>query len=112
MEMTLRELCETVGVTRRSIQCYEKAGLMHAQSKNKYGYLIYDENSLETARQIHFLQELGFSLKEIGSLNTLTVDERKGEVEAKIENLRLKRSRTDELIVRAQKYLEKITEVH
>jgi DNA-binding transcriptional MerR regulator len=108
MEITLRELCEMVGVSRRSIQCYEKAGLMRAQGKNKYGYLIYDEGSLERARQIHFLQELGFELKEIKSLNTLPKEAQKEGIAEKIENLRHRKKETEELIKQAERYLKEL----
>lgn len=42
---TLREVCEMYRVTRRAIQGYEKAGLVLPSGKNKYGYLLYDEEA-------------------------------------------------------------------
>lgn len=63
--MTLKTLCESVGVSRRSIQCYEKAGLMAPTDKNKYGHLLYDDQTLHRAKVIKFMQDLGFKLKEI-----------------------------------------------
>ena len=44
--VTLRELCENVGVTRRAIQGYEKMGLVKANETNKYGHLLYGEVEL------------------------------------------------------------------
>lgn len=41
--MTLREICEALEVSRRAIQGYEKAGLVVATGRNKYGHLLYDE---------------------------------------------------------------------
>lgn len=35
--MTLREVCNAVGVTRRAVQCYEKEELVSSTGKNKYG---------------------------------------------------------------------------
>lgn len=35
--MTLREICESLGVSRRTLQGYEKAGLVASTGRNKYG---------------------------------------------------------------------------
>lgn len=65
---TLREVCNMVGVTRRAIQGYEKIGLVASVGKNKYGYLLYDEEAIEKIRTIKQYQEFGFKLKEIKEL--------------------------------------------
>ena len=48
-QKTLREVCNMVGVTRRAIQGYEKIGFVASAGKNKYGYLLYDEEAIEKA---------------------------------------------------------------
>ena len=63
--MTLREICETLGVFRRALQGYEKAGLVTASGRNKYGHLLYDKDAEMRIAQIKFYQQLGFSIKEI-----------------------------------------------
>ena len=65
---TLREVCNMVGVTRRMIQGYEKMGLVVSSGKNKYGYLLYDEYSVEKIKTIKQYQDFGFSLNEIKEL--------------------------------------------
>lgn len=45
--MTLREVCDTYGVSRRAVQGYEKAGLISASQKNERGYLLYDMTEQE-----------------------------------------------------------------
>lgn len=45
--MTLREICETLEVSRRAIQGYENAGLVKATGRNKYGHLLYDDKAKE-----------------------------------------------------------------
>lgn len=67
-EKTLREICGSTGVTRRAVQGYEKAGLVMASGKNKYGHLLYDHECEERIREIQFYQTAGFSLKEIASI--------------------------------------------
>ncbi|MCC8046569.1 MAG: MerR family transcriptional regulator [Clostridiales bacterium] len=65
---TLREICCSTGVTRRAIQGYEKAGLVAASGKNKYGHLLYDHASEERISEIRFYQKIGFSLKNISGI--------------------------------------------
>lgn len=64
-EMTLREVCKSMNVSRRAIQGYEKANLVSASKKNDRGYLIYDIQAQQQIKLIKLYQRLGFSLKEI-----------------------------------------------
>ena len=63
--MTLREVCDMVGVTRRTVQCYEQAGLVASTGRNKYGYLLYDEEAVTRIQDIKMYQHFGFALKDI-----------------------------------------------
>lgn len=65
MDMTIRKIYDTFGVSRRAIQGYEKAGLIFASGKNERGHLLYNETAQERIRQIKFFQQAGFSIKEI-----------------------------------------------
>ena len=49
---TLREVCEQLGITRRVVQGYEKAGLVSASGRNKYGYLLYNAKVQKRISQI------------------------------------------------------------
>lgn len=71
MRMTLKEVCSLVGVTRRAVQGYEKAGLVQAAEKNKYGHLLYDEAAIEKIREIKQYQDFGFKIREIQELQNL-----------------------------------------
>ena len=66
--MTLKEVCKNLGVTRRAVQGYEKAGLVSPVGKNKYGYLLYEEAAIEKIRSIKMYQDFGFAIKEIKEL--------------------------------------------
>ncbi len=104
--MTLRELCEYINVSRRSIQCYEKAGLMRPTAKNKYGHLLYDEKALHRARWIRFLQQLGFKLKEIeGIIDAPEAEIREALVE-QIGRLEHEKDRLESIIREANDYIE------
>ena len=73
--MTLREVCDMVGVTRRTVQCYEQAGLVASTGRNKYGYLLYDEEAVKRIRNIKMYQHFGFALKDIKVLLSTSEEE-------------------------------------
>ena len=64
-DMTLHELCDACGVSRRAVQGYEKAGLVQPSGRNVRGYLIYDSAAQERICTIRRYQRLGFQIKEI-----------------------------------------------
>lgn len=86
-DMTLREVCENTGVSRRAVQGYEKAGLVAATGKNNRGHLLYDENSQERIRRIKLFQELGFSIREITEIIDAPNKILKSALEERLEGL-------------------------
>ena len=104
--LTLKELCESVGVSRRSIQCYEKAGLMMPTDKNKYGYLLYDINTMHRAEKIRFMQELGFKLKDIKEIIDAPRDVMKEALGRRVKELEEETARLDQIIKEATEYME------
>ena len=68
MDDTLRQVCAELGLSRRTIQGYEKAGLVAPSGRNKYGHLLYSKPEQERIQLIRFYQQMGFPLKEIKSL--------------------------------------------
>lgn len=63
--MTLREVCSTIGVSRRAVQGYEKEALVSATGKNNRGYLLYNAAAQNRIKKIKLYQDMGFSLKQI-----------------------------------------------
>ena len=61
-EMTLREVCLALGVSRRAIQGYENANLVSATNKTESGYLLYNDSARERIRQIKLYQNMEFTL--------------------------------------------------
>lgn len=106
MEMALREVCDTLKVSRRAVQGYEKAGLVCASGKNRYGYLIYDEHAQERIRQIKLFQQLSFTLKEIKEIIDAPNPVVKAALEERVEKLQEKREDLDELISKAYELIE------
>ena len=66
--MTLREVCNKIGVSRRAIQGYEKVGLVLSSGKNKYGHLLYDDLAVEKIQCIKQYQDFRFKVNEIAEL--------------------------------------------
>lgn len=104
-EMTLRQVCDATAVSRRAIQGYEKAELVSASSRNKRGYLLYDDNSQERIRQIKLFQELGFSVREIKEVIDAPKEVLRAQLELKIDVLKEKGEHIEVLIGKANELI-------
>ena len=63
---TITDAAKIVGLSRRVIQEYEKDGVaIKPSQKNKYGYLIYDDTTIDRLWQIRFYRELGYDKRAI-----------------------------------------------
>ena len=105
-EMTLHELCDSLGVSRRAVQGYEKAGLVSPVGKNVRGYLLYDKNTQERINRIKLYQQFGFTIKEITWLIDAPVDELKNALEKQVEKMKEERKEMDALIEEAQRLID------
>lgn len=103
--MTLREICETLEVSRRAVQGYEKAGLVFATDRNKYGHLLYDETTMLRIARIKFYQQLGFSIKEIIDIIDAPNIQVKAALETQVEKLRKEEAEIRELIEKANQVI-------
>jgi len=93
--MTLREVCSTYDISRRAIQGYEKAGLVSASGKNKYGHLLYDEDSQKRIVRIRLFQQMGFRIKEIRDLIDAPTDILKTALKKQIEKRKEEKERIE-----------------
>ena len=111
--MTLREICENLGVSRRALQGYEKAGLVAASGRNKYGHLLYDDDAEIRIAQIKFYQQLGFSIKEIPMIIDAPHAEIQTALERQVRKLKEEKTEMDELIERANQMISRLSkEIH
>ena len=106
--MTLREICETLEVSRRTIQGYEKAGLVAATGRNKYGHLLYDDTAKLRIAQIKFCQQLGFTIKEITVIIDAPNVVLKSALEQQVQKLRKEKTEIDELIEKANQMIARL----
>ena len=106
--LTLREMCELIGVSRRAIQGYEKAGLVSAAGRNERGHLLYDRNSQERIQLIKLFQQLGFTIKEIQKIidSPKDKDMQKAAIEEHVDKLNEKKVEIDVLIEKAYRLIE------
>jgi DNA-binding transcriptional MerR regulator len=62
---TVKEMAKLTGVSIRTIQYYDKIGLLTPSKKTASGYRLYSDSKLFQLQQILFYKEIGLSLKEI-----------------------------------------------
>ena len=63
--MTVHEVSRLAGVSIRTLQYYDKIGLLHPTGYTDAGYRLYDDTALERLQHILLFRELEFSLKDI-----------------------------------------------
>ena len=107
---TLKEVCTELGVSRRAVQGYEEAGLVKASRKNKYGHLLYNQREQERIENIKFLQDLGFSIKEIGHLIDAPKNALKEKLEMQIERLTVEIDQKKATIQKAKALIKELDE--
>lgn len=63
--MTVNEVVQIAGVSKRTLQYYDSIGLLPAKMRTETGYRLFDEEALETLKTIANYKSMGFELKEI-----------------------------------------------
>lgn len=105
-DKTLHEVCDVIGVTRRAVQGYEKAGLVMASGKNAHGHLLYDMQSQERIRKIKLYQQLGFKIKEIQEIIDAPGCVLKEVLEKQIIKLKSERTKIEGVIEKAYELID------
>ena len=96
--MTVHEVSRLAGVSIRTLQYYDKIGLLHPTGYTDAGYRLYDDTALERLQHILLFRELEFSLKDIRMIINSPDFDRNKALEQQIELLTLKKERLDNLI--------------
>lgn len=105
--MTLRELCKELDISRRVVQRYEEKGIV-VPSKNERGYLIYDKKTQDKIKWIRFYQQLGFEIREIKWLLDAPRSKLKEILEKQVKKLKEDKIQLDGLIEKAQKLIDEM----
>ena len=96
--MTVNEVSKLTGVSIRTLQYYDKIGLLHPAGYTEAGYRLYDRASLEKLQQILLFRELEFPLKEIKEIVNRPDFDRSKALEQQIRLLTLKKEHIENLI--------------
>ncbi|WP_459129928.1 MerR family transcriptional regulator [Guggenheimella bovis] len=104
---TIHEVSQLVGVSIRTLQYYDKIGLLHPSEYTEAGYRLYDDTDLERMQQILLLRELEFPLKDIKKIIDHPDFDKAKALEQQIELLILKREHIENLITLAREIKRK-----
>ena len=99
----LAEVCNLVDLTRREIQECEALGLsIKPKTRNKYGHLLYDDNTIKRLMQIHFYCEMDYKKKQIKEVFDAPDFDIKTSLEMQIKALEQKKIKLEKVIDKAK----------
>ena len=96
--MTVNEVSKLTGVSIRTLQYYDKIGLLKPAEYTESGYRLYDDAALEKLQQILLFRELEFPLKDIKDLITRSDFDKRKALDQQIGLLELKKEHIENLI--------------
>lgn len=95
---TVHEVSKLTGVSIRTLQYYDKIGLLHPAEYTEAGYRLYDDTALEKLQQILLFRELEFPLKDIRRIIDSPDFDKGKALEQQITLLTLKKEHIENLI--------------
>ena len=101
--MTVNEVSKRTGVSIRTVQYYDRIGLLRPACRTEAGYRLYDDAALERLQQILLFRELEFPLKDIRKIMENPAFDREKALEQQIALLTLKKQHLEDLIDLARK---------
>ena len=104
---TVNEVSKIAGISIRTLQYYDKIGLLPPIGFTDAGYRLYDESSLELLQTILLFRELEFPLKEIKNIISNPDFDRQKALEQQIELLKMRREQIERIISLAEKLKNK-----
>lgn len=96
--MTVKEVSKLSGVSIRTLQYYDKMGLLSPAERTAAGYRLYGAKEMERLQQILLFRELEFPLKEIKAILSDPGFDRDAALENQIELLTLKKEHLENLL--------------
>lgn len=100
--MTVNEVSKLSGVSIRTLQYYDKIGLLRPTGYTQSGYRLYDDAALERLQQILLFRELEFPLKEIKEMISAPHFDKNKALEQQITLLTMKKEHLENLIAFAR----------
>lgn len=99
---TVNEVSKLTGVSIRTLQYYDKIGLLNPAGYTEAGYRLYDDTALEKLQQILLFRELEFPLKKIKEIMYAPNFNRRMALDQQITMLELKKEHLENLITFAR----------
>lgn len=99
--MTVHEVSRMAGISVRTLQYYDRIGLLKPAGRTAAGYRQYDESNLDTLRQILLFRELEVPLSEIRRILRDPAESRESVLREQIRLLNEKKQRLERLIAYA-----------
>ncbi len=100
--MTVNEVSKLTGVSIRTLQYYDKIGLLKPTAYTESGYRQYDDTALEQLQQILLFRELEFSLEDIKKIMFSPNYDKDKALEQQIQLLMMKKEHIENLITLAR----------
>ena len=104
---TVNEVSKLTGVSIRTLQYYDKIGLLSPAERTAAGYRLYDDAALERLQQILLFRELEFPLTEIKTILSSPDFDKDRALSQQIELLTLKKERLEGIICLARELQSK-----
>ena len=95
---TVNEVSKLTGVSIRTLQYYDKIGLLTPSQRTEAGYRLYDDTALERLQQILLFRELEFPLEDIKAIIDAPDFDQDKALEQQIQLLTLKKQRLEAII--------------
>lgn len=95
---TVHEVSKLAGVSIRTLQYYDRIGLLHPAEYTGAGYRLYDDTALERLQQILLFRELEFPLRDIRQIIESPDFDRDRALDQQIALLMMKKEHLEDLI--------------
>lgn len=105
--MTVKQVSELTGVSIRTLQYYDKMGLLQPDGHTSAGYRLYDKGALLRLQEILLFRELEIPLKEIMQIINDPEHDKQKALQQQIGLLELKKQHIEGLIALAHDLTEK-----
>lgn len=104
--LRIHEVAKLTGVTVRTLQYYDRIGLLPPSELTEAGYRLYDQQALETLQRILFFRELNFPLRQIKEILYSPGYDQTKALQKQKELLTMERERLGRLIALADSALK------
>ncbi|MDO4544508.1 MAG: MerR family transcriptional regulator [Clostridia bacterium] len=106
MKLGIGETARQCHISVRTLQYYDRIGLLKPDEVTEAGYRLYGETAIGRLQAILYYRELEFSLKEIAEIMGSETFDAKQAIARQLELMRLKKKRIEGLIERLERQLK------